>query len=180
MRSRSGIAHLVTNSERYVAAGPVRFDPNRIFSPAGALRNVTGLNQERSQGDRLRLLGQLDRDREKLIRRLQPPKGGLLVALHNNSQGYSVNDEVPISDRASLADASNPHEFFLATDAADFEILARSPYNAVLQQKAPVEDDGSLSRQAAARGFRYVNLEVGLGKRERQEEMLGWLERHLP
>jgi hypothetical protein len=33
-----------------------------------------------------------------------------------------------------------------------------------------------LSRQAAARGFRYVNLEVGLGQPDRQMDMLRWLE----
>ena len=49
----------------------------------------------------------------------------------------------------------------------------------MLQQKAPPTDDGSLSRLAAARGRRYVNLEVGLGQTDRQKEMLDWLEWNL-
>jgi hypothetical protein len=49
----------------------------------------------------------------------------------------------------------------------------------VLQRSAPKEDDGSLSRLAARRGVRYINLEVTLGERAKQEEMLGWLEVHL-
>jgi hypothetical protein len=57
--------------------------------------------------------------------------------------------------------------------------LATSPYNVVLQRSLPKEDDGSLSRLAAKRGVRYINLEVALGRREKQEEMLVWLESHL-
>ena len=49
----------------------------------------------------------------------------------------------------------------------------------MLQQRAPAQDDGSLSRLAAARGFRYVNLEVAAGQAERQHEMLNWLEWHI-
>ena len=50
----------------------------------------------------------------------------------------------------------------------------------VLQQHGPRQDDGSLSRLAAARGVRYVNLEVQQGQQSRQQEMVDWLERHLP
>jgi hypothetical protein len=48
-----------------------------------------------------------------------------------------------------------------------------------LQNTAPKEDDGSLSRLAAKLGIRYINLECGLGKVDRQREMLGWLEKEL-
>ena len=66
----------------------------------------------------------------------------------------------------------NPHAFFLCTDEEDFRKLATSPYNVVLQKKAPPADDGSLSRLAAARGVRYVNSEVAKGHSSRQKEML--------
>jgi hypothetical protein len=121
----------------------------------------------------------LDRGRDKLVRALTPPRAGLLIALHNNSEGYSVTDEVPISDQTSLRQSGEPHAFFLCTDPKDFEVLKTGPYNVVLQQHGPKDDDGSLSRLAAARGFRYVNLEVHLGERERQREMLDWAERNL-
>ena len=109
---------------------------------------------------------------------LLPPRGGLLVALHNNSEGYSVKDEVPISEETSLRQPDDPHAFFLCTDARDFAVLKSSPYNVVLQH-APKDDDGSLSRLAAARGVRYVNLEVALGSADRQREMLRWMEWNL-
>ena len=50
----------------------------------------------------------------------------------------------------------------------------------MLQKKAPPADDGSLSRLAATRGVRYVNIEVALGQSARQKEMLDWLEWVLP
>ena len=71
------------------------------------------------------------------------------------------------------------HEFFLCTDARDFAVLKTSPYNVVLQANGPKDDDGSLSRLAAKRGFRYVNLEATLGQTEKQREMLNWLEWNL-
>ena len=122
---------------------------------------------------------QLEHDRHKFLHAILPPKGGRIVALHNNHSEYSVMDEVPISDRKSLKDAQNPHEFFLATDPEDFEKLAAAPCNVVLQNTAPKDDDGSLSRLAAKMRIRYVNLECALGKLERQRELLGLLEERL-
>ena len=79
----------------------------------------------------------------------------------------------------SLADESHPHEFFLCTQVGDYEKLAASPYNVVLQNSAPPDDDGSLSRLAAKRGVRYVNLECALGNGAKQREMLEWADRQL-
>jgi hypothetical protein len=47
----------------------------------------------------------------------------------------------------------------------------------VLQNSAPPDDDGSLSRLAGKQGVRYCNLEVALGKEAIQREMLDWLVR---
>ncbi len=180
MKSNAGIAHLVTGHKREVALRGGLLDPNRMFSREGADRNLKLLNPDWTPARINASLDALDRGRGKLISALTPPPGGLLVAVHNNSHGYSVETEIPISDQVSLRDAANPHEFFLATDPSDFRILSRSPYNAVLQNKAPREDDGSLSRLMAKRGARYANLEVALGKLDKQIEMLDWLERNLP
>ncbi|HXK00986.1 MAG TPA: hypothetical protein VMS37_01210 [Verrucomicrobiae bacterium] len=176
MRTHDGIAYVIESHTRDVPVGSLQLDPNRMFSRAGAEANIARLNPNAAPDAVQHALHTLDHGREKLIHALTPPRGGLTVALHNNSQGYSVTDEVPISDQVSLREPGNPHAFFLCTDPADFEILKASPYNVVLQQHAPKIDDGSLSRVAAARGFRYVNLEVGLGHPERQREMIAWLE----
>jgi hypothetical protein len=180
IEAHEGVAYVIQNHTRNVAIESGQLDPNRMFSRVGAEANLRRLNPD-WQPERLQAaLAQLDRGRQSLVRALLPPPGGLIVALHNNSSGYSVTDEEPISDAKSIREPANPHAFFLCTDPADFKLLSTSGYNVVLQQHGPKEDDGSLSRLAAARGIRYVNLEVGMGHSGRQKEMLDWLEWTLP
>ena len=180
MKTHSGIAHLVTGLERNIQSGGLAFDPNRIWSREGAEKNIHALNPQASIEAREAVLKMLDKGRAKLTHSILPPSSGLLVALHNNSRGYSVEDEVSISDQVSLNDRANPHEFMLATSAADFAILSKSAFNVVLQKNAPPEDDGSLSRLAAKQAVRYVNIEAELGNAVKQQAMLAWLERNLP
>jgi hypothetical protein len=180
MRAHQGIAHVIEGQTRHVPIEGGQIDPNRMFSRIGAEASLRRLNPE-WEAERIgKALAVLDRGRERLVNALFPPPGGLTIALHNNSQGYSVRDEQPISDAESIREPGNPRAFFLCTDESDFLKLAASPYNAVLQKKTPPQDDGSLSRLAAARAVRYVNVEVALGQSSRQKEMLDWLEWNLP
>jgi hypothetical protein len=180
LRTARGTAYLTTSAQRQFPLAGGGIDPNRMFSRAGAEANLKTLNPQLSPDRIAAALHRLDRERERFVRAILPPPGGLLIAVHNNARGYSVRDEVPISDRVSLADPEHPNNFLLATDPADFDRLARSPYNAVLQNAAPKQDDGSLSRLAARRRARYVNIETRLGDFERQREMLAWVEKNLP
>jgi hypothetical protein len=174
-----GIAYIIRSQVRNVEVDSLKIDPNRMFSRVGAEASLKNLNHGAAPKQIERALHTLDEGRERLVRALTPPRGGLLIALHNNSESYSVNNEVAISDQTSLRQPSQPHAFFLCTDPADFEVLKASPYNVVLQQHVPEHDDGSFSRLAAARGIRYVNLEVHQGEQERQREMLDWAEWNL-
>ncbi len=175
-----GIAYSSVTPTRNVPLMGGVIDPNRMFSAVGAEASLRKLNPAWSSDQIRQALALLDQDREKLMRRFMPPHGGLLIALHNNSGGYNVNEELADSDKTSVKEPNRPHEFFLCTDERDYETLAASPYNVVLQNKKPAADDGSLSRQAALRGFRYVNLETTLGYYEAQVERLEWLNAHLP
>jgi hypothetical protein len=176
IRAHEGIAYVVESRTRNVPVETGQIDPNRMFSRVGAKASLQKLNPEWDATRVDAALAVLDRGREKLLKELLPPKDGLLVALHNNSEGYSLADEQPISDAASIREPGNPHAFFLCTSQDDFRKLMASGYNVLLQNKTPNEDDGSLSRLAAARGIRYVNVEVGAGHAGRQKEMLDWLE----
>ncbi len=180
MRGASGTAYLVRHTTRNLSFKGGRLDPNRMFSRAGADRNLRTLNPSWSEAQLISALMVLDRTRHEVIDAVRPRRGDVLIAVHNNSEGYSVKDEVAISDRVALNDEANPHEFCLATDARDFDLLAKGPYNVVLQNGAPPVDDGSLSRLAAREGFRYVNIEAGLGRVEKQTAMLNWLDSTLP
>jgi hypothetical protein len=179
MEQVKGVALFIESDTRNVPIEGGQIDPNRMFSREGASKSLKTLNPGWSEAQIASAAGALERDRHKFLHAILPPKGGRIVALHNNSNGYSVESEVAISDKTSLKDRSNPHEFFLATDAGDFEKLAESPFNVVLQNTAPKDDDGSLSRLAARMGVRYINLECALGKIERQRELLGWMEGNL-
>ena len=180
IRWHQGIAYEIESKTRNVPVEKGEIDPNRMFSRAGAERCLKSLNPGWTPQQLQKALDELDHDRDHLVDALIPRSEGLTVALHNNSESYSVFDEMPISDEASIRERDNPHAFFLCTDQNDFQILSHSGYNVILQRKAPPEDDGSLSRLAAARGRRYVNLEVRQGHAERQNEMLGWLDWVLP
>lgn len=179
MEQTDGRAYLVENDQRYLMVEGGRLDPNRMFSREGAEKNLRMLNPE-WQGDQLtRVLDRLDEDRPKFLATILPRNGQLLVAMHNNSSGYSVKDEVDISDKVALNNEAHPHEFMLCTTPEDFNVLSKSPFNVVLQNTGPKEDDGSLSRLAAARKVRYVNIEAGLGKAAEQRAMLEWIEQNL-
>jgi hypothetical protein len=177
MYDHDGVAYIVTGKTREVEIRGAKIDPNRMFSREGAERSLKSLNPSIDPEQVVDVLGYLDDEREKLLKRLIPPKGSRLFALHNN-RDYSVNDEIAASDRTSIKQPAQPRNFFLCTDPADFETLRQSPYNVVLQSK-PDPDDGSLSRLAARRGFRYINLECAIGEYAAQLERVHWLDDHL-
>jgi hypothetical protein len=177
MRSTDGRAFLIENKVRNVELAGGSLDPNRMFSRVGAEQNLKRLNPAWDVHQVAKALNALDRDRNQFVRKILPSDpGGLMVALHNNGPGYSVQDEVGISDKVALNDAAHPDEFMLCTMPADFEKLAEGPYNVLLQNTAPPDDDGSLSRLCAARNFRYVNIEAAHGNAAGQRAMLQWLE----
>jgi hypothetical protein len=179
MYTHPGIGFIVTNTTRNVDINGGKLDPNRMFSRVGATANLKRLNPSWTDDQIRTAADELDRHREKLLQLLLPPPGGMIVALHNNAEGYNVNEELADSDLTSIKQPERPHEFFLCTDPGDYGKLAKSPFNVVLQNKKPTGDDGSLSRLSAARGIRYVNLEVTLGALEAQLERLRWLEDNL-
>ena len=114
--------------------------------------------------------------RHELVNKLLPPAGGILVALHNNQRGYTMKNEIDISDDVALNDADHPEDFGLCVDPEDFARMRKGPYNFVLQSRPKGREDGSLSRLAARMGIRYLNLEAGLGNVEKQRAMLHWVE----
>lgn len=180
MKKFQGEALLVDNSTRVIHMGPLVFDPNRMFTEVGLERNLKRLNPESKDEDRQMVLKTVGKDRDELLRAITPPEDALLTVVHNNSRGYSVTDEVPISNDSWLANPDAPNDFMLCTNPKDFELLRKSPFNVVLQDAPKGVEDGSLSRLAAARKIRYVNIEAAKGRFDSQRAMLEWLERNLP
>ena len=175
-RARGDVFFIQSNT-RDVQVRGLTIDPNRMWSRAGAERSLRNLNKTDTGVDQA--LRAIEDDREGVLRRLLPRGGELLVALHNNGPGYSVEDETAISDQVARNDKEHPDEFILCSVRADFDIQSRGPFNVVLQQNPKGEDDGSLSRLWAARNVRYVNIEAARGNAAAQRNMLDWVERVL-
>lgn len=177
MFDHDGVAYLVTGKDRDVEILGAKIDPNRMFSREGAERSLHSLNPNLNPEQVVAVLDYLDHEREKFLKHLIPSKGSRLFALHNN-RDYSLQDELAASDQTSIKQPAQPRNFFLCTDPKDYDVLKLSPFNVVLQSK-PDPDDGSLSRLAARRGFRYINLECGIGEYEAQLERVRWLDDRL-
>ena len=121
METHEGTAYVIESRTRLVPVESLKLDPNRMFSRVGAEANLKLLNADAAPqqvdsspacaGSRPREIGE----------RAYSAAGRLTIALHNNGPGYSVTDEVPISDQTSLREPGNPHAFFLCTDPRDFE-----------------------------------------------------------
>jgi len=176
LKTFPGTYFFIENSRRNAPVGDCLIDPNRMFTAAGARKSLERFNQNSVAIDAAMAL--LDRDREAFLKAVSPPPGGILIAMHNNADGYSMNDEIPISDAVHQPDKSNPRDFLLATNPADFAKIERGPYNSVLQ-KSVRSDDGSFSVLAASRSLRYVNIEAAIGNFDKQRSMIRFLEQVL-
>ncbi len=176
----SGKSLLVPGTDRLVTVNGVSIDPNRLWSRFGAEKSIRRYNPALADTAITGTLDQLDRDRPRLLDELLPPTGGLLTALHNNSPGYTMATEIPISDKVHQPQPEQPRNFFIFTNPLDFALAAEGPFNALLQSTSQGEDDGSLSRLCAARGIRYANLECALGAKYQQHERLLWLAQSMP
>lgn len=176
MNHAKGKAYLVENSTRNVEVRGGKVDPNRLFSNVGLERNLQLLNPSAAEAWIASAVVEIQNSRHELVNAVMPPNGSVLIVLHNNASSYSVKSEVPISDQVALNDPDNPHDFGLCTSASDFATLSKGPYNMVLQNYRPSDDDGSLSRLAARMGFRYLNLEARIGNLNKQKDMLNWVE----
>jgi hypothetical protein len=161
-----------------VQVGDCVIDPNRMFTDAGARKSLERWNKTQTPAQIDAALALLAKDRNAFVQAVTPPKGGLLIAMHNNSEGYSINDEVPISDKVHMPEKDAPRDFMLVTNEQDFEKIAKGPFNACLQ-KTVRTDDGSFSVLANSRAIRYVNIEAALGNYEKQKAMIGFLEQVL-
>lgn len=180
LQDHPGTAFFVESDTREVSIGKLLIDPNRMFSREGAEESLKNLNPNALEGEIQAALAQLDQERNQFLDKILPPAGGLLIALHNNSRGYSMNDELAISDRYTFKKWDEPYDFVLTSSLFDFDLLDRSPFNCVLQQNPPPPDDGSLSRLCSARSIRYINIEAALGNETGQQEILNWVLENIP
>jgi hypothetical protein len=187
IRARGGrLVEVVAQGGRYVAfemdGETWRFDPNRIFTEAGAEATLNA----RSGSAPPEVLAEVRRFANAILDAYGSDPSGPIITLHNNTEGeYSAASYLPTGDHAEDAIAvhlppdADPDDFFFVTDPAIYAGLAAEGFTVVLQDNAQVTDDGSLSVWASRQGIPYVNVEAEHGHRERQIAMLEALARVL-
>lgn len=199
IRARGGrLIEIVAQGGRYVRfemdGETWRFDPNRIFTEAGAeatLRARSGSASPEILGEALAEVRRfatavLDAYRSERGLPSHVPVDFPIITLHNNTEGdYSAASYLPDGDHAEdaiavhLPDEADPDDFFFVTDPAIYDGLVAEGFTVVLQDNAQAADDGSLSVWASRQGIPYVNVEAEHGHRERQIAMLEGLARVL-
>ena len=181
IKNNSVTAYLINNIQREVVVNGFLLDPNRIFTNDGAKRNIIKLNNNVSKLELNKTLELISNDREAFFESISPPDGGLLIALHNNIRNYSIKNEIPLSTEVSLKNNNHPdhHNFFICTNREDYNLLKKSPFNVVLQDKIIENDDGSLSWYALKKNVRFINIETRLGYLTTQSKMLKYVNENL-
>ena len=179
IKKNKGRAFFIKSTEREVALGPTKVDPNRIFSRPGSEKALKKFRPKWNQNKLEILLDRLDQARKMFLINIFPSKGGLLIALHNNFRGYNVNMELGNSQLYSIKKDQNPRDFILCTSLEDYKKLENGPYNIVLQNKFYDNNNGSLSWAAMNYGVRYINIESRLGWLSQQRKMLYFVENEL-
>ena len=175
-----GTAYLIENDSREINIRDGIIDPNRIFSKAGAKKNLNKYNPYWSRNKKKTVLDSISSARTILFKELFSDQESIVISLHNNYKGYNIRSEINNSDEISIKKNQNPRDFFLCTNENDYNILAKSPFNAVLQKSTPSTDDGSLSWAALGKKTRYINIETRLGWLSVQKKMLKYLEENIP
>ena len=179
IQNYNGIAFFIDNKTREIPYKSTIIDPNRIFSRNGTYHALKKFQPSWAPGALKKALDEIDLERKAFLNILMPPKGGLLIALHNNFRGYNVMDEEKNSQQTSIKESQNLRDFIICTDLNDFKKLAEGPFNVVLQNKTTIADDGSLSWEVLRRGVRYLNVETRLGYLTQQKKMLKFIEEKL-
>lgn len=150
------------------------FDPNRMFTDAGAQRTLEGLSRNTPEAH-----AAVRAFAEAVLAFYELPTLEAVITLHNNTednysaQSYTAGAEYE-QDAAAvfIRDGTDADDFFFVTDTALFEALRAEGFNAVLQDNAQATDDGSLSVYCGQHGLPYINAEAQHGHLEPQIRML--------
>ena len=174
-----GIGFFIQSKTREIPFESTMIDPNRIFSRKGTYHALRKFKPDWQSGSLKKALDNIDIERDTFLDILMPSKSGVLISVHNNFRGYNVHMEKDKSQRVSIKSDQNPRDFIICTNSNDYESLSDGPFNIVLQNIFPENDDGSLSWEALRRGVRYLNIETRLGHLTQQKKMLSFVENNL-
>ena len=133
IQNHNGIAFFIDNKTREIPYKSTIIDPNRIFSRNGTYHALRKFQPDWAPGSLKKALDEIDLEREAFLNILMPPKGGLLIALHNNFRGYNVMDEEANSQLTSIKKSQYLRDFIICTDLKDFKKLAKLGVSTIFQ-----------------------------------------------
>lgn len=174
-----GKALYIQSDERVFRINGNRIDPNRIFSRNGTRNSLIKYNTNLTSKRINDILDEIDFGRDNFLDQFLPDSNGLVIALHNNSRGYTIKSEIENSLKYSIKKNQKIQDFYICTNFNDYKLLEKSPFN-VLLLKNNIQDDGSLSFLMQKMNIRYINVEVKLGWLSKQKKMLEYIEENLP
>jgi len=147
------------------------FDPNRMFTAGGLERSLKAQGKNYSQEAHKAASGFA----RWFLSIINKNKSGLIVALHNNSNGaYSLDSYLSGNLKGESSPpyknrAMDPDDFVFTTSSSVFAKMKAKKINVVLQSRGAT-DDGSLSVYFG--GSSYVNVEAQDGHLAEQVRML--------
>lgn len=147
-----------------------RFDPNRIFTPAGREQTLRSLGNYSDGAE------QLVKNFADFILDLVPPKA-VVIAIHNNTNHrYSIshyrNERKQDAASIHINSKMDPDDFVFTTDSFIYRQMVEQDINVVLQHNENVKDDGSLSVYYGKKGRTYINIEAEHGHSQEQSRMI--------
>ncbi|WP_153797374.1 hypothetical protein [Foetidibacter luteolus] len=143
-------------------------DPNRIFSMAGARKNMSKLAYYNSAAGR-----QVKKLADTILNKLHKPR--LVIAMHNNKDGKPLSTRNYIGRkmfRTHINKSMDSDDFVLTTERKVFNYLKAKNISVILELPGAGFDDGSLSAYCNRRKIPYINIEAQEGHAAEQAAML--------
>lgn len=136
-----------------------RFDPNRIFTPAGRKITLQKLSACTPEADNI--IAAFANSLLNII-----GKARLIIAVHNNTdKKYSVNsyrfnkEEAFRAEKLYINPANDEDDFIITTEKKIFIEMQKAKKN-VVQINSNGIDDGSLSHYCSVHHIPYINIET--------------------
>ncbi len=157
-----------------------KFDPNRMFSPGG-LRKTLNHFADLSEAN----VSVGSAFSKSVLELIELPAHGIVVALHNNTDGkLTIDDFKPggwyglDTETVHISNRQDHDDFFFTNHQPIYEALAGLNYNVALMVPHP-PDRGGLGAYVQMHSGIYVNVEAQHGHKKQQRKMLDDLGRLL-
>ncbi len=150
-----------------------QFDPNRMFTTEGLKKSLNHFGDLTAANLKLGTAFST-----AVLKLIDVQSGGIIVALHNNTEGkLTIDDFQPggwyalDTELVHKSNRQDHDDFFFTNHQPIYEALAGLNYNVALMVKTP-QDRGGLGAFVQKQSGIYVNIEAQHGHKKQQRKML--------